>query len=185
MSLARAVLGPVLATSLGVTGCLAPFQGRTPISSTADGAPRPALSTLDGAPRPEASGSWSVGLAEVLALAGAKNIDIEIVSRQVEEARAGVDAARALYLPDLRVDIGYTRHDGRLQETRGAIYDVSRQSALVGPGLSLSVDLARAHFERLRALQLADAAEHMAARTRAETIVHAAVLARSTRRADW
>ena len=167
---------------LCVAGCLTSYTGRLPGrvdgSSTASADEEEKIARTGERPSSEVdpSRSFPVTLESVLELAGAKNIDIEIVAQRVEEAKAGVDAARAAYFTDLRLGVEYLRHDGRLQETRGAVYDVSRQSGSAGPGLELFVDPAEAHFERLRAIQLVTAVEHMGDRTRAETIVRSAIL---------
>ncbi|MBI4603468.1 MAG: TolC family protein [Planctomycetes bacterium] len=117
-----------------------------------------------------------IDLATALRLAGARNIDVKLLEERLEAARADVDAAAALFLPELAVGVGYVRHDGRFQETRGDVFDVSRSSLSAGPGVRLSLDPAGAHFERLRAKQALDAVHHGAARTRAETVVRSALL---------
>jgi outer membrane protein TolC len=171
----------VVFVTLLVGGCLAPYAGRKASErreSSGSRADSGASDTVSERSTTEIDPTQPVPitLESVLELAGANNIDIEIVAQRIEEAKAGVDAARAMYLPDLRLGVGYTRHDGRLQETRGEVFDVSRQSGGAGPELSLFVDPAEAHFERLRAIQLAVAAEREGDRTRAETIVRSAIL---------
>jgi outer membrane protein TolC len=117
-----------------------------------------------------------IDLVTTLRLAGAQNIAVQVLKERLEAATADVDAATARFLPELAVGVGYVRHDGRFQETRGDVFDVSRSSLGAGPGVRLNLDPTEAHFERLRAKQLRDAAQHAGERTRAEATVQSASL---------
>ena len=117
-----------------------------------------------------------IEMLTVLRLAGAKHIEVKIHEERLRAARADVTAAGARFLPDLMIGAGYVRHDGRLQETRGEVFDVSRSSLGAGPFVHLHTDPAEAYFERLRALQVAKAAGHGRQRARAEVMVSAAWL---------
>jgi outer membrane protein TolC len=117
-----------------------------------------------------------IDLITALRLAGAQNIEVQVLKERLEAATADVDAATARFLPELAVGVGYVRHDGRFQETRGEVFDVSRSSLGAGPGVRLNFDPTEAHFERLRAKQLLDAAQHAGERTRAEAMVRSAGL---------
>ncbi|MGQ9588856.1 MAG: TolC family protein [Planctomycetota bacterium] len=125
---------------------------------------------------PGAEGSETIDLATALRLAGARNVEVEAVRERVEAAQADVDAATALFLPSLSVGVSYFRHDGRIQDTGGDILDVSKSSLAAGPAVRIAIDPAAAYFERLRAKQMLDTARFGEERTRAEAMVHSAVL---------
>jgi len=117
-----------------------------------------------------------IDLDAALRLAGAQNVEVQVLKERLEAASAEVDAATAQFLPELAVGVGYVRHDGRFQDTRGDIFDVSRSSLGAGPGVRLNLDPTEAHFERLRAKQIHEAVQHAGERTRAEVMVRSAVL---------
>ncbi|MCZ6792895.1 MAG: TolC family protein, partial [Planctomycetota bacterium] len=103
-------------------------------------------------------------------------IEVKIYQQKLQASQADLDAAGARFLPDLEIGVGYLRHDGRLQETRGEVFDVSRSSLGAGPLVRLHADPAEAFFERLAAREAATAAAHGEARVRAETMVNAGLL---------
>jgi len=120
------------------------------------------------------SESYPINLPAALRLAGGESWDVQLASEKVREAHRRLDAARALWLPSLVAGIGYTKHDGRIQETRGGIVDVSRNAFFAGGGirsgtaplaggsggparLFVDLSLADAIFEPLVARQTANA----------------------------
>jgi len=125
---------------------------------------------------PAPAGDRSIDLQTALRLAGARNLDIEIVESRLAAQRAVTDEAFSKYLPDLRVGFSYLHHDGLRQDSNGLVTDQAMSSFGGGPGLELRLDPVEARFEHLRALQLEDAVEHQARRTRAEVVVHSAIL---------
>jgi outer membrane protein TolC len=159
--------------ALLVSGCAEPaFQGpRLP-----EAVREPPLATASSESLRGEGRTETIDLATVLRLAGAQNVDVEVLRARLAAAKADVDAAVARFLPELSLGVGYVRHDGRFQETRGDVFDVSRSSLGAGPGVRLHLDPAEAHFERLRAEQVHEAAGHLGERTRAEAVVRAAVL---------
>lgn len=140
-----------------------------------------ARSTKSAEPPPRAGSTLpdeveTIDLPMALRLAGARNIDVEIMAEHLETARADVDATLSLFLPRLEVGVAYLRHDGNLQETSGDVFEVSRSSISTGPGVRLHLDPGEAAFERLQAKQQAKAAELRHVRTRAEVMVRSAQL---------
>ena len=121
-------------------------------------------------------GREQIDLVTALRLAADKNLNVEIVREELRAAASDVDVATALFLPDLSLGVDYGRHDGRMQQTRGEVFDVSRSSLLLGPELHLHFDLGDAVFERLRAKQEHLAVQQKRDRTLAESIVQAAIL---------
>ena len=77
---------------------------------------------------------YPINLATALRLAGADNWNVKLAAERVREARTRLDAAQALWLPSLVAGLGYTKHDGKLQETSGNVIEVSRNALFVGGG---------------------------------------------------
>ena len=100
----------------------------------------PAVNPVPSASMPETAGdsssleSYPINLAAAHQLAGGESWDVQLASEKVREAHRRLDAARALWLPSLVAGIGYTKHDGQIQNTSGDIIDVSRNSFFVGGG---------------------------------------------------
>lgn len=174
-----AVLASAIAVLLG-TGCGGPLALRVddPPSEEKE-VPAESVAAAESPHRPASSsqdGTAVVTLGAVLRLAGAENIDVKIVESRLAAARADLELARSQLLPRLSIGASYLRHDGRLQEIQGAVFDVSRSSLSAGPELRLQLDPGAAIAARLEAKQQVRAAEMAAARTRAETVVHSAAL---------
>ncbi len=81
--------------------------------------------------------SMPIDLPTALRLAGANHLQIALASERIREAAARLDQANVLWIPSVNLGIGYNRHDGRIQDTRGDILDVSRQSLYAGGGPTL------------------------------------------------
>jgi outer membrane protein TolC len=81
-----------------------------------------------------------IDLAGALRLAGARDLDIAIARQQVFRAVAGLQQARALWLPSLFVGPTWYRLDGQVQAIDGKVMTVSRSSLFLG-GLATSANL--------------------------------------------
>lgn len=81
---------------------------------------------------------FAIDLTTALRLAGANNLQIGLAYEKLVEAQARYDAAKALWLPTLSGGIGYNKHEGRIQNSGGNVFRVSRSSLFVGGGGSLS-----------------------------------------------
>lgn len=92
----------------------------------ADGLP------LDLIPTP--AEALPIDLATALRLAGASNLQIALARASVGEAQAVLSLANVLWVPSLQAGVGYNRHDGQIQDTRGDIIEVSRSSLFTGGG---------------------------------------------------
>jgi outer membrane protein TolC len=77
---------------------------------------------------------YPIDLATALRLAGANNLQIALAAERVRQAQARLEGANTLWLPSLVGGIGYTKHDGRIQDTQGNVIEVSRNSLFVGGG---------------------------------------------------
>ncbi len=82
-------------------------------------------------------GVFPIDLANALALGGADNLQVRLARTRLFQAQAEHLKAKSLWLPSLRLGIGYNKHDGRLQETTGPIFNVERNSLFYGGGLGL------------------------------------------------
>jgi outer membrane protein TolC len=78
--------------------------------------------------------TYPIDLSTALALAGANNLQIAFAAERVREAAARVDQADVLLVPSLNAGLVYNNHSGRIQDTRGDVFDVNRNSLFVGAG---------------------------------------------------
>ncbi|NOY43211.1 MAG: TolC family protein [Planctomycetes bacterium] len=83
------------------------------------------------------SGVFPIDLANSLSLGGADNLQVRIARTQLYQAQAKHFEAKTLWLPSIRVGVGYNKHDGRLQETEGGVLEIGRNSLFYGGGLGL------------------------------------------------
>ena len=124
------------------------------------------------------SGVYPIDLANALGLGGADNLQVRLARTRLFQAQARHLEAKTLWLPSLRLGVGYNKHDGRLQETVGNVIDVERNSLFYGggfglgnapltggaggpPRLMVNLSLADAYFKPLAACQ--EVAAHGAA----------------------
>lgn len=136
--------------------------------------------------------NYPINLPAALRLAGGESWDVQLASEKVREAYARLDAAKALWLPSLVAGIGYTKHEGQIQNTGGSVIDVSRNAFFVGGGaqggtaplaggsggparLFVDLSLADAIFEPLVARQTANAEQWSQAATYNDTLQSASL----------
>jgi outer membrane protein TolC len=77
---------------------------------------------------------YPIDLPTALRLAGANNLQIAMAVERVREAQARMNAASALWIPSFNAGLIYNKHDGKIQDTRGDVVDVSRNALFVGGG---------------------------------------------------
>jgi len=123
-------------------------------------------------------GTYPIDLANALGLGGADNLQVRLARTRLFQAQARHLEAKTLWLPSMRLGVGYNKHDGRLQETEGNVIEVERNSLFYGGGLGLgsaplpggaggpprlfvNLSLADAYFKPLAACQ--EVAAHGAA----------------------
>jgi outer membrane protein TolC len=99
----------------------------------------------------------AIDLPTALRLANAANPTIALARERVVEAYARLRQAQVLWLPTLQTGPAYTRHDGRLQNSRGDVFSVSKSSIFEGGGAVLSVGTSDALFAPLIARRLVEA----------------------------
>ncbi len=100
-----------------------------------------------------------IDLPTALRLANARNIDIQIARSRLAEARANRDTALEKFFPWLSPGVGYRRHEGRIQDVGGPIFDADKQSYNVGGTFTAQLDLGDAIYQSLAAKQQAHAAD--------------------------
>ncbi|MEX2043983.1 MAG: hypothetical protein WD941_01435, partial [Opitutus sp.] len=95
----------------------------------------------------------TIDLPTALRLAGANNLDVQIAQEKVVEARAASDTVRAKFFPWVAPSITLRRHEENIQEVRGAIIDVERQSLSAGIAINAQVDIGETYYQNLVARQ--------------------------------
>ena len=116
----------------------------------------------------------SIDLPTALRLAGAQNLDVQLARERLREAEAQRDAAVYQFFPWVTPGVGYRRHDGRIQDVTGNLFDTSKQSLSPGVNIEARLELGDAWFKALAAKQLAKAADHAAAAQVQDSVAAAA-----------
>ena len=111
------------------------LEGSDPDPS--DGLPALELESYEAPAKLNEDAPMPIDLANALAMGGASHVEIQLARQRLIEAHAGFTEARALWLPSFRFGVGWTKHDGRLQETEGNILEVSRGAFFLGGGAGL------------------------------------------------
>ncbi len=109
--------------------------------------------------------AFPIDLPTALRLAGANNLQIRFAQHRLSESLARLDGAEVLWLPSISAGPLYNKHDGRIQDTRGDVIEVSRNAAFIGGGPVAAFHLADAIFEPLAARQLVRANQAAMTRT--------------------
>lgn len=73
-------------------------------------------------------------MSTALALVAGKNPQVAYSQSRIREAYANLQAANVLWLPTIQTGVSYHHHEGNLQDSSGAILDVSRSSLQAGLG---------------------------------------------------
>jgi outer membrane protein TolC len=98
-----------------------------------------------------------IDLPTVLRLVNASNPTVALARARVDEAYGRLREAQVLWLPDLNYGPAYQRHDGRIQNSAGVVFDTSKSNLFVGGGTVLSLNTSEALFGPLIARRLVDA----------------------------
>jgi outer membrane protein TolC len=102
-----------------------------------DTAPPPKPLPSDEEPTPD---QLTIDLPTALQLAGANHLQVALAAERVRQAQARLEGAQALWLPTIDAGVEYNRHDGRIQDTGGAVGGVTRSSLFLGGGPKLGTD---------------------------------------------
>jgi outer membrane protein TolC len=84
-------------------------------------------------PTPEAA-SYQLDMSTALALVAGQNPQVGFARARVREAYANLEAANVLWLPTIQSGVSFNHHEGTLQDSEGAILEVSRSSLQSGLG---------------------------------------------------
>jgi outer membrane protein TolC len=164
----RVVTGSVLAAAVG---CASTPEPLSPSVATAlpSGLPAPSTTKADaekadpirpvahaesgtpGRSRPSYAQleTLPIDLPTVLRLVNENSPAVAAARASVREARARLDGADVLWLPNVSVGAAYNRFDGRTQNQAGNVFDVSRANLFGGGGPTLSLDVADAIYRPL------------------------------------
>jgi outer membrane protein TolC len=115
-----------------------------------------------------------IDLVTVLRLAGAQNLDVQLATEKLKEARANEAATLWQFFPWIAPGIGYKAHNGKIQDVQGNILDVDKQALSVGPTVVAQLDLGETIYKRLASKQLTLAATHGAEAQRQQSQLVAA-----------
>jgi outer membrane protein TolC len=75
-----------------------------------------------------------IDLPTALSIAAGQNPQVAFASARVREAFAQLDRADALWLPSINAGVNYNKHEGRIQDVRGEVFDTSRGALFSGLG---------------------------------------------------
>ncbi|MCI0464495.1 MAG: TolC family protein, partial [Gemmataceae bacterium] len=116
-------------------------------------APEPPVPISPPAPAP-GDRPLPINLPTALQLGNARALDIALASQRIRLAAAQLDRAHVLWLPSLQFGVDYLRHDGRIQDVRGDLFDTSRSAFLAGVAPNAVFAVTDAIFEPLAARQV-------------------------------
>jgi outer membrane protein TolC len=102
------------------------------------------------APTP-CAGPLPINLPTALHLAGVRPIDIAVASERIRLASAQLERAQVLWLPTILMGADYFRHDGRIQDVSGNLFDTSKSAFMVGASPSAVFAVTDAIFGPLAA----------------------------------
>jgi outer membrane protein TolC len=100
-----------------------------------------------------------ISLPAAIRLTTSNNLQIAIAREQIEQARANLERARVLALPNANFSTTYVYHEGRIQQAVGNILNTNRDSLWIAAGPSLNFQLTDAIFAPLAARQIVRASE--------------------------
>lgn len=121
-----------------------------------------------------ATSAEPVDLPSVLRLAGANNLDLQIIRQALVQAEAQNDAATLGFLPWLSGGIGYAKHNGAVQDVSGNVFGAYKQLHSTVGGFNAQVNLGEAIFQKLSASRVQTAAEYSVDAGRKATLLAAA-----------
>jgi outer membrane protein TolC len=83
---------------------------------------------------PAAEMDYPLDMSTALALVAGKNPQVGFAQARIREAYANLEAAHVLWLPTIQTGVSFNHHEGTLQDSSGAILEVSRSSLEAGLG---------------------------------------------------
>lgn len=130
-------LGELLRDEVTVATVYRPASHRMQVASEAEQLARvastdPLYSSLGASSGLEAGQPIDLGAA--LGMAGGNAWTIQLARQKTVEAHAELDRAKAIWIPDLQIGVGWNKHEGRIQATEGTVIETSRNSVFFGGG---------------------------------------------------
>lgn len=116
-----------------------------PVTGVEEDKPPPGTPAETKVPLPNSEGSSTrtlpINLPTALRLAGVNPLDTALASERLQQAEAELQRAQVLWLPTIFLGADYFRHDGRIQDVAGHLFDTSKQSLMLGasPGVLFAV----------------------------------------------
>jgi outer membrane protein TolC len=98
-----------------------------------------------------------IDLPTALRLVNASNPTIALARERVQEAYARLQQAQVLWLPNLDMGPAYQRHDGRIQNSHGDVFSISKSNFFIGGGAVMRFETVDALFAPLIARRLVQA----------------------------
>jgi outer membrane protein TolC len=100
---------------------------------------------------------FPINLPSALQLANARSLDIAVASERIQVAAAQLQRANVLWLPTLLFGVDYFRHDGRIQDVQGNLFDTNKSTFMVGGAPVAVFAVSDAIFGPLAARQIVQA----------------------------
>ena len=83
---------------------------------------------------PPAPTGYAIDLGSALQLAAGQNPNVAFARERINEAYAQHARAEALWLPSIRAGANWNKHEGRIQDVAGTVFNTSRGSYFTGLG---------------------------------------------------
>ncbi|MBI2803367.1 MAG: TolC family protein [Planctomycetes bacterium] len=112
-----------------------------------------------------------INLPTALQLAGANPLDIALASQRVNAAQAELQRAKVLWLPTIYFGVDYYRHDGKLQDVVGDVFNTNKSSFMVGATPNVVFAVTDAIYSPLAAKQVVRARQADLQATRNDTLL--------------
>ena len=122
-------------------------QPSVPIPTTQVQLPNVPAAQVEDRPLP-------INLPTAMQLAGANPLDIALASQRLRAASAELQRANVLWLPTILFGFDYFRHDGRIQDVAGGVFNTSRASLMVGASPQMVFAVTDAIYAPLSAKQV-------------------------------
>ena len=127
-------------------------------------------------------------LSSALAMTGGRNPQIAFAQARIRESLAQLQAAEVLWLPTIRAGANFNKHEGKIQDVQGNVFDTSRigtygglgvrgigQGSPTYPGIIMQFDMVDAIYQPRIATRVAQAREQSARATLNDQLLDSAL----------
>jgi len=121
---------------------------------------QPAAAVNSALASPTEPAALQIDLPMALEMVHGQNPQVMYARERIQEAYARLEGAQALWLPSIRVGANWNKHEGRIQDVAGQVFEASRGSYFTGlgadgvgagsprvPGMLMAFHLADAMFQ--------------------------------------